>query len=84
MRGNKLNKNITKSDIFKSNIYFSNRKANGVTEPLKCFDTPSTCEILRLACNDELVKKATVLPKLVQLQKDSDKKEYEKLWAIRP
>jgi hypothetical protein len=53
-----------------------------VTEPLLNFDSPCTCETLRLACGDELVKKAQVLPKM-RTGSAGDQKE-EKLWAIRP
>lgn len=49
------------------------RRANGCTEPLTNFQSPATCEVLRLACADELVQKSTVNPK-----------PNEKLWSVRP
>jgi xanthine dehydrogenase/oxidase len=60
----------------------SARKANGLNEPLLNFQSPCTPEILRLAIKDDLVEKATVVPKI--LEQSEEKIVYEKLWAVRP
>ena len=58
------------------------RKSNGVTAPLTEFSSPCTAEILRLACEDSLVKKSKVDPKITK--NSLGEEVQEKLWAIRP
>ena len=68
---------------FYENKFFRFRKENKITEPLIGFPSPCTSEVLRLACNDELVKKSTVTPRVLSNSNDSQV-VYEKLWAVRP
>jgi xanthine dehydrogenase/oxidase len=49
------------------------RAQNGLAGPLIGLKSPCTAETLRLACGDELVQKATVLPT----------NESEKPWSVR-
>lgn len=60
----------------------SARKSNGINEPLERFDSPCTSEILRLACADSIIKKATVFPK--ETNDKNGKQHHETLWAVRP
>ena len=57
------------------------RKENGIVEPIVALQSPCTPEILRLACEDDLVRKSKVTPK--QLDCFDKESQYEKLWAVR-
>ena len=71
-----------KLNNFLNFVFPFSRQANGIVEPLKEFDSPCTCESLRLACNDSIVRKSIVKPKLIKNPVD-DTEQLEKLWAIR-
>jgi xanthine dehydrogenase/oxidase len=63
-----------------ASVFFALREAvkaaraqNGLVDPLVGLKSPCTPETLRLACGDELVQKATVLPT----------NESDKPWSVR-
>ena len=53
------------------------RRENGREDVFTGFYSPRTAETLRLACGDDLVAKASVLPKLLSSG------ETEKPWSVR-
>jgi hypothetical protein len=50
------------------------------------FNSPATAEVLRLACQDNLVKKSAITPKLIQTNTNESGEtveQYEKLFFTR-